>query len=102
MVAVFLNLDDSDPENGGLCVYPGSHKLGPLPDHGVVQDGDAYHWADPTQYPIEGATPVVAKRGEAVIFSYLLLHGSYVNNSLRTRRMFLAQVRASVECGRVL
>ena len=30
MVAVFINLDDSDPENGGLAVFPGSHKLGPL------------------------------------------------------------------------
>jgi hypothetical protein len=29
MVAVFINLDDSDPDNGGLAVFPGSHKLGP-------------------------------------------------------------------------
>ncbi|KAJ1527014.1 hypothetical protein ONE63_008558 [Megalurothrips usitatus] len=97
MVAVFLNIDNSDPENGGLCVYPGSHKLGPLPDHGYKADGkDAdFHWADPAKYPIEGATPIVAKRGEVVIFSYLLLHGSYVNNSERTRRMFLAQIMAA-------
>ncbi len=30
MVAVFIHLDDSDIENGGLAVFPGSHKLGPL------------------------------------------------------------------------
>lgn len=30
MVAVFIHLDDSDVENGGLAVFPGSHKLGPL------------------------------------------------------------------------
>lgn len=29
MVAVFIHLDDSDIENGGLAVFPGSHKLGP-------------------------------------------------------------------------
>lgn len=95
MVAVFLNIDDSSPENGGLCVYPGSHKLGPLEDFGTRIDGaDAdFHWADPKKYPIEGGTPVTAKRGEVIVFSYLLLHGSYFNNSERTRRMFLAQVR---------
>lgn len=94
MVAVFLHIDDSDPENGGLCVYPGSHKLGPLEDFGTKVDGGEgdFHWADPNKYPVDGATPVKAKRGEVVIFSYLLLHGSYVNNSERPRRMFLAQV----------
>lgn len=30
MVAVFIHLDDSDVQNGGLAVFPGSHKLGPL------------------------------------------------------------------------
>lgn len=29
MVAVFIHLDDSDIENGGLAIFPGSHKLGP-------------------------------------------------------------------------
>lgn len=29
MVAVFIHLDDSDIENGGLAVFSGSHKLGP-------------------------------------------------------------------------
>jgi len=93
MVAVFIHLDDTTPENGGLCFYPGSHKLGPLPDHGVVKDGQAYHWVDPEKYPIDGATPVTAKRGEVVIFSYLLIHGSYLNLSERPRRMLLLQVR---------
>ncbi|XP_077300649.1 putative alpha-ketoglutarate-dependent hypophosphite dioxygenase [Arctopsyche grandis] len=32
MVAVFIHLDDTTPENGGLAVYPGSHKLGPQVD----------------------------------------------------------------------
>ena len=34
MVAAFIHLDDSDPSNGGLAVYPGSHKNGPLEDKG--------------------------------------------------------------------
>lgn len=96
MLAVFLHLDDTTPENGGLAVFPGSHKLGPLKDHGV-QDGrgEQYHWVDPKKYPIEKATPISAKKGELVLFSYLLIHGSYLNLSSRVRRMFLMQVRAA-------
>ncbi|XP_034256160.1 probable alpha-ketoglutarate-dependent hypophosphite dioxygenase isoform X2 [Thrips palmi] len=92
MCAVFLHMDDTTPENGGLCVYPGSHKLGPLPSQKNVANGLVYYWCDPARFPIEGATPVTAKKGEIVIFSYLLLHGSYLNLSNRVRRMFLVQV----------
>lgn len=46
MVAVFIHLDDTTPENGGLCVYPGSHKLGPQEDKGVEEKGQAYHYMD--------------------------------------------------------
>ena len=30
MVAIFIHLDDTSPENGGLAIFPGSHKQGPL------------------------------------------------------------------------
>jgi hypothetical protein len=36
LVAVFIHLDDTNMENGGLAVYPGSHKLGPLEDKGDI------------------------------------------------------------------
>lgn len=36
MVAVFIHLDDTSMENGGLAVYPGSHHLGPLEDRGNI------------------------------------------------------------------
>lgn len=29
-------MDDTNKENGGLAVYPGSHHLGPLEDKGNV------------------------------------------------------------------
>ncbi|PSN48716.1 hypothetical protein C0J52_08783 [Blattella germanica] len=95
MVAAFVNLDDSNPENGGLAVYPGSHKLGPLEDFSGEETGGKYHYVDPKKYPIENATPINAKRGDVIVFSYLLLHGSYVNKSERTRRMFLLQLMAA-------
>jgi len=43
MVAVFINLDDSDPENGGLAAFPGSHKLGPLDSCSGVPN---HHYVD--------------------------------------------------------
>ena len=96
MLAVFVHLDDTTPENGGLCVYPGSHKLGPLPVRQLSDErADKYFYVDPDKYPISEATPVSAKKGEIIIFSYLLLHGSYLNLSNRPRRMFLAQLRAA-------
>lgn len=96
MLAVFLHLDDTTPENGGLAVYPGSHKLGPLEDHGLTDEkGEQYHYADPNRFPLSGATPISAKRGELIVFSYLLLHGSYLNLSDKSRRMFLIQLRAA-------
>ncbi|XP_011880592.1 PREDICTED: probable phytanoyl-CoA dioxygenase [Vollenhovia emeryi] len=96
MLAVFLHLDDTTPENGGLAVYPGSHKLGPLMDHGLTDEkGDQYHYVDPEEYPLSRAVPVSAAKGDIVVFSYLLLHGSYLNLSSRSRRMFLMQVRAA-------
>ncbi|XP_015518742.1 probable alpha-ketoglutarate-dependent hypophosphite dioxygenase [Neodiprion pinetum] len=96
MVAVFLHLDDTTPENGGLAVYPGSHKLGPLADKGITDEqGEQYHWVDQNKWPLKGATPISAKKGEVIVFSYLLLHGSYLNLSDRARRMFLLQLRAA-------
>ena len=63
MIAVFFNLDDSSPENGGLCVFPGSHKLGPLKD---ASDDPRYHYLDPQEFPIEKATPLVMKKGQVM------------------------------------
>lgn len=99
MLAVFLHLDDTTPENGGLAVYPGSHKLGPLQDFGGTgkydPTGDQVYYVNPEEYPLSKAEPVTAKKGEIIIFSYLLLHGSYLNLSNKSRRMFLLQVRAA-------
>ncbi|ODM99847.1 Phytanoyl-CoA dioxygenase, peroxisomal [Orchesella cincta] len=91
-VAAFIHLDDSDQENGGLCVFPGSHLLGPLQDK---SDAHSHHYVDQEQFPIEKATPVHAKKGQVLIFSYLLVHASYPNVSTRRRRMLLIQMMAA-------
>jgi len=89
MLAVFIHLDDTNPENGGLGVFPGSHKQGPQVD---ASTSPGVHYLDQDKWPLSAASPVCAKAGDVLIFSYLLVHGSYPNISEKTRRMFLIQV----------
>ncbi|KAJ8713780.1 hypothetical protein PYW08_007400 [Mythimna loreyi] len=93
MIAAFLHLDAAGPDNGGLFVYPGSHKLGPQEDVGAKETN--FHYVDQTKFSLEKATPVVADRGDVVVFSYLLVHGSPGNTSRRPRRMLLLQAAAA-------
>ncbi|MEO5492597.1 MAG: phytanoyl-CoA dioxygenase family protein [Sphingomonas sp.] len=87
MIAVILHFDDAPDEKGCLRVYPGSHKLGPLPsvgsDHHLPED----------RFPLDGATPIPAKAGDAIFFSYLLAHGSGLNVSDEPRTTLLVQLR---------
>nr|XP_045599032.1 phytanoyl-CoA dioxygenase, peroxisomal-like [Procambarus clarkii]XP_045599043.1 phytanoyl-CoA dioxygenase, peroxisomal-like [Procambarus clarkii]XP_045599053.1 phytanoyl-CoA dioxygenase, peroxisomal-like [Procambarus clarkii]XP_045599061.1 phytanoyl-CoA dioxygenase, peroxisomal-like [Procambarus clarkii] len=92
MIAVFISLDAADPDNGGLCVYPGSHKLGPQED---ISTAPGYHYLNQDKFSIDKATPLTLERGQVVIFSYLLVHGSYNNTSDRVRRMFLIQLMSA-------
>ncbi|CAH0689951.1 unnamed protein product [Spodoptera exigua] len=93
MIAAFLHLDAAGPDNGGLFVYPGSHKLGPQEDIGAKESN--FHYVDQTKFPFERAAPVVCERGDVVVFSYLLVHGSPCNTSSRPRRMLLLQAAAA-------
>lgn len=92
LIAALIAVDDCKPSNGGMCVYPGSHKLGPQED---VSDTKGFHYLDPKKFPLDGATPVTLKRGQALIFSYLTIHGSYPNESSEGRRMLLIQFMAA-------
>lgn len=87
LIAVILHLDDAPVEKGCVCVYPGSHKLGPLESFG--QD----HHVSTELFPIGSATPIPAKAGDALFFHYLLVHGSGVNVSDEARTTLLVQLR---------
>lgn len=87
MIAVILHFDDAPEEKGCLRAYPGSHKLGPLPSHG------ADHHVSPEAFPIEGATAIPAKAGDAIFFNYLTVHGSGINRSDEARTTLLIQMR---------
>ncbi|CAM3212299.1 Phytanoyl-CoA dioxygenase family protein [Sphingomonas antarctica] len=87
MIAAILHFDDAPVEKGCVCVYPGTHKLGPLPAEG------SDHHVSTELYPIERATPIPAKAGDALFFHYLLVHGSGVNVSDEARTTLLIQLR---------
>ena len=87
MIALILHFDDAPVERGCLCVYPGTHKLGPLPAVG------SDHHLPEADYPISGATPLPAKAGDAILTHYLLVHGSGVNRSDQPRTTLLIQMR---------
>jgi phytanoyl-CoA hydroxylase len=89
MLAVLIHLDDTDSENGGLGVFPGSHKQGPQTD---ASNTAGVHYLDLEKWPLSSAIPVHAKAGDVPVFSYLLIHGSYPNISDKIRRIFLIQV----------
>ncbi len=86
MIAASIHLDDSDMENGCLCVIPGTHKNGPMPHVGA-------HYLDHQEYPISSGTPCPASAGDVLFFNYLTIHGSGINRSLRPRRNILVQYR---------
>ena len=41
------------------------------------------HYVDQAEWPLEDARPVSAQAGDVLVFSYLLVHGSYPNTSDR-------------------
>lgn len=88
MMAAIIHLSEATEEMGCFRVYPGTHRLGPLP---IVDASQPY--VDPAQWPLANATPLPAQRGDVVFFNYLLIHGSDINRSQRERKTVLVQVR---------
>ena len=92
MIAAILHFDDAPLEKGCLRVVPGSHRLGMLPH---ISEG-SYH-LPPDEYPLEASTPIPAKAGDAIFFSYLTIHGSGLNTSNEARTTLLIQMRAPTD-----
>lgn len=88
MMAAVVYVSDIGEDMGCFGVYPGTHKLGMLPEY-----NKGAHYLDPAEYPIEGATLAPGKRGDVLLFNYLTVHGSPKNESEKTRKSVLVQVR---------
>jgi len=87
MIAATVFLSDADEATGGIRVYPGSHKLGRLESSSGMQPSEALK-----PYPLAQATPINARRGDVLFFSYFTLHGSLPNRSKNPRKTVLVQM----------
>ena len=109
-LGVWAALEDTDSENGPLCVVPGSHRLRPLdlfamaselygePSNAPTDDvagWDAYQGAVQAQAEDAGLTPreVHVNAGDVIIWHPLLLHGGAEQRvPSRTRRSLVMHV----------
>ncbi|MGW0229922.1 phytanoyl-CoA dioxygenase family protein [Actinopolymorpha singaporensis] len=78
----WIPFDDATMDNGCLTVIPGSHRHGALPH---VQTRDDFV-VPAEHYDPSALVPVPMRRGSALFFHSLLLHGSAANTSGNPRR----------------
>jgi phytanoyl-CoA hydroxylase len=109
LMACWLALSDTDGENGGLCVLPGSQKRGLYTTHKATSTQDHQVWESEHlmrdrsgkewrqvfySFEIDGVTRADMKfltvpKGAGVFFTGMTIHGSYANLSKgRVRRAF--------------
>jgi ectoine hydroxylase-related dioxygenase (phytanoyl-CoA dioxygenase family) len=101
LMACWLALTDTDPENGGLCIVPGSHREGlraaqknrDAQEHStwenvhVMRDRDGREWNQTmVSFQITDLDPtrivrLTVPRGGGVFFTGLTIHGSFSNQS---------------------
>ncbi len=89
-----IPLADQDPENGGMFIYPGSHRLGLLPFEPFTghQEKPGSNPGNCVKVPPEFEDKKVdirLKKGSALILNGNVIHGSYPNRSPDRSRPFL-------------
>jgi ectoine hydroxylase-related dioxygenase (phytanoyl-CoA dioxygenase family) len=109
LMACWLALSDTGPENGGLCAVPGSHREGLWSVHRtqntkdhvswetqhLMRDREGREWEQTLfSFEIDDLDPerivrLTVPRGGGVFFTGMTIHGSFANNSPdRPRRAF--------------
>ena len=110
LMACWLALSDTDPENGGLCVVPSSHKHGLRSTHKTENTADHISWEKKYSmrdrngkrwerlfysFQIEGLESNTIRhlsvpRGAGVFFTSMTIHGSFANTSTDHQRLAFA------------
>ena len=110
LMACWLALSDTDSENGGLCVVPGSHKrllyeTQPPSDEKEhnkweqdyrMSDKEGNEWIEKMHaHQIVGLDPkefvyLTVPIGSGVFFTSMTIHGSFANNSFNRPRLAFA------------
>ena len=94
ILAIGVVIDDMQPENGPLMVYPGSHK-GPVYDHHV--DGVFAGAMLPEENGLnpKDAVSLLGSAGSISIHHGRIVHGSALNTSDRARRILFFEMMAA-------
>ena len=92
---IFLALEDHSLENACLKIIPKSHTLGLLPYKDIVNSNQEHkraveYNALKKAYDKFGILNCQLKKGEAIFFNHLIIHGSQNNNSTYTRRALVS------------
>ena len=109
LMACWIALSDTDPDNGGLCIVPGSHKgalreteLSTSLEHAswqtehTMRAPDGREWKETLHsFHVLGVedddlVKLSVPRGSGVFFSSLTIHGSYANRSHTRPRLAFA------------
>jgi phytanoyl-CoA hydroxylase len=93
-IDVLVHLDDTRHENGEIRFLAGSHKAGYLPHITQTPDGECTPHLSTDEYRLEDTVAVPAKRGDVVLFNIFTVHGSYINQTDRVRRLVRCGFRA--------
>jgi hypothetical protein len=86
-IDVLVHLDETSHENGEIRFLEGSHKEGYLTHITRTPEGPCTPHLDTNEYKLEDTVPVPAKRGDVVCFNIFTVHGSYINQTDKIRRM---------------
>ena len=86
-IDVLVHLDDTFHENGEIRFLAGSHKEGYLPHITQTPEGECTPHLSTEGYRLEDTVAVPAKRGDVVLFNILTVHGSYINQTNKVRRL---------------
>ena len=86
-IDVLVHLDDTCHENGEIRFLDGSHKLGHLEHITKTEDGPCSPHLPTDQYQLGETEAVPAKAGDVVLFCIDTVHGSYINQTKKPRRL---------------
>jgi len=97
MMSCMVFLEHHSFQNGGLCVFPGSHKKGFIEHDSFINiNGLAKSMVPPqtlNQLNVEyGWESITAEPGDVLFFHTNLVHGSAHNISPKSRRILLSQL----------
>jgi len=102
-VQTAMAIDPHHADNGGICIYPGSHKLGELrfPESGRIMNR-TLNDADLARVGLNPADVVALSLdpGDLALWNLYTVHGSGPNNSTRDRRTYINGYVKAENCDR--